>query len=100
MNSVVCFAHGQDGQWEALCVDFDIAVHGRSFEEVQKALNEAIWTYVEDAEKESPSVRKALLNRRSPWHVRFLLTTRLAFYNFFHGRRGLDQASFPVLCHV
>ena len=46
----VCFAKGRPGEWEAICLDYDIAVQGRSFEEVEKFLSEAIDDYVESAE--------------------------------------------------
>ena len=29
-----CYAERHHGQWEAFCLDFDIAVQGSSFEEV------------------------------------------------------------------
>lgn len=97
--TVQCYAHGRDGDWEAICVDFDIAVQGESFDQVRQILNEAIATYVEDVFAESPETRRRLLKRRSPWHVRLTLALRVSFYNLFHGRRGAAQASFPVLCH-
>src|SRR5215204_7776206 len=69
-NAMLCFAHGREDQWEAICLDYDIAVAGRSFEEVRAILGEAIQTYIEDARRESKPSRSALLKRRSPWHVR------------------------------
>jgi len=63
---VLCFAHGREDQWEAICLGYDIAVAGRSFEEVRAILGEAIQTYVEDARRESEPSRSALLKRRSP----------------------------------
>ena len=42
-----CHAEGRDGDWEAFCLDLDIAVPGRSFEDVFRALNEAIALHVE-----------------------------------------------------
>jgi hypothetical protein len=98
MTSVRCFAHGRDADWEAICIDFDIAVQGRSFDEVKSLLNGAVQTYIQDACKEEPVVRDRLLNRRAPWHVRLALTARLVFFNVFDGRNGEAQASFPVAC--
>ena len=69
-RTVLCFAHGHEGAWEAICLDYDIAVAGRSFEEVKALLDLAIATYVEDAMKEDERTRRALLNRRAPFHVR------------------------------
>ena len=33
-RTYLCYAFGQDGEWEALCRDLDIAVQGGSFEQV------------------------------------------------------------------
>jgi predicted RNase H-like HicB family nuclease len=69
-KQVLCFAHERDGAWEGICPDFDIAVQGRSFEEVKAALEEAVVTYVEDALSEEPPVARRLLRRAAPWYVR------------------------------
>lgn len=69
-RTVSCFAHGRDGAWEAICLDYDLAVAGRSFEEVKSLLDHAVVTYVEDARREDPRSRNLLLNRRAPFHVR------------------------------
>lgn len=84
MKPLLCFAHGQGDRWEAICVDLDISVQGRSYEEVYEGLNEAIRTYIEDAMGESPAVSRQLLRRKAPWHVRagyvtsFVLSTLLS----------------------
>lgn len=76
MRRLQCFAHGRPGDWEAICTDLDLAVQGTSFEDVQRMLNEAVCSYVEDAMQESEETRRQLLKRRSPWHVRIGLTLR------------------------
>jgi predicted RNase H-like HicB family nuclease len=48
----LCFAHGRDSAWEAICLDLDLAVQGSSFDEVKELLSESISTYLEDALKE------------------------------------------------
>ena len=99
MTAVLCFAHGNDDAgWEAICVDFDIAVSGRSFDEVKKLLDDAVASYVADVRQESEDTRRRLLSRRAPWHVRFMLTARLVAFNLFRGRSKDGQASFPVAC--
>ena len=70
MKPLLCFAHGQGNEWEAICLDLDLAVQGRSYEEVYEGLSKAISTYVEDALKEGPEVGRQLLRRKAPWHVR------------------------------
>lgn len=100
MSSVLCFAHGREADWEALCVDYDLAVQGHSFDDVKAMLGEAISHYVEDARAETPRVRDRLLRRRAPWYVTFSLTAKLIAYNLFHRRRSHAQASFPLTCPV
>jgi len=50
---VLCLARGRPGDWEAICLDFDIAVQGESFEQVENLLMTSVRAYVEDAMKES-----------------------------------------------
>lgn len=98
-NALLCYAHGRDTEWEAICVDLDIAVQGRSFDEVRSLLSSAIASYVADAAAESPRDALRLLTRRAPFHVRAVLALRLAWYNLMHGKQDREmQASFPVLC--
>ena len=66
-GSLLCFARGNDRGWEAICVDFDIAVQGGSFDAVRTLLDEAIASYVADAMEETSDVRARLLARRAPW---------------------------------
>ena len=42
-----CYAEGRDGDWEAICLELDVAVQGGSFEEVFRSLREAIALYLE-----------------------------------------------------
>jgi hypothetical protein len=68
-----CIALGQDGAWEAICLDLDLAVQGRSFEEVAALLNEAIAMHLERAMTLPPEERGHLLHQPVP------LPTRLRF---------------------
>ena len=97
-RSLQCFAHGRQGDWEAICVDLDIAVQGESFEEVQQGLNEAVSSYIELVAKEGSTAREALLNRRAPWHVIAKLWIGLVISGVFDRREGEEQASFPLPC--
>lgn len=65
-SNLGCFAWGEDGDWEAICLDLDIAVQGESFEEVKSLLNEAIGSYLDVVKQVSPKEAKRLLNRRAP----------------------------------
>ena len=70
MRRLLCFAQGTDGDWEAACPDLDIAVQGRSYEEVYDLLNTAIQGYVQAALHEDDATRERLLRRRAPFLVR------------------------------
>lgn len=67
MQKVVrCYAEGRGGQWEAICLDFDIAVQGTSFDEVYHSLNKAIAEYYEYVEGLPEAERKRFLTRKAP----------------------------------
>ena len=93
-----CYAHGHDNAWEAICVDFDIAVQGSSFDEVKALLEESVAAYVEAARLENPEVRRQLLSRRTPWSVVAKLWMQTAIFNLFDRRQREAQASFPLAC--
>jgi predicted RNase H-like HicB family nuclease len=76
-----CYAEGRDGEWEAICLDLDIAVQGQSFEEVCASLRQAISLYLETLADLEPKQRQSLLRRSAP------LSVRLKF--LAHAVRGL-----------
>ena len=76
-----CYAEGRDGDWEAICLDLDIAVQGHSFEEVSASLKGAISLYLETVADLTPEERRSLLRRSAP------LAVRLRFLG--HAVRGL-----------
>lgn len=100
MKSFWCVAHGHGSQWEALCLDLDIAVHGPSLPYVKKALEEAVSSYIKDALKEGEQARNQLLHRRAPLSVRLPWAMRLFFRSVFSNKKpGNDQvAGFPISC--
>jgi hypothetical protein len=63
-----CFAEGCEGKWEATCLDFDLAVQGRSFQDVYEKLSDQIALYVEGVAALPEPDRDRLLNRRAPIH--------------------------------
>ena len=65
-----CYAESRDGDWEAICLDLDIAVHGRSFVEVFNSLNEAIEVYSESVRALPEHERRHLLDRPAPLSLR------------------------------
>ncbi len=65
------YAEGRDGEWEAICLDLDIAVQGTSFEEVFRSLNDAVSLYLESVGDLPEGERTDLLDRPAPLSVRF-----------------------------
>ena len=45
-DAATCYAWGNADGWEAICVDFDLAAQGDSFEEVRSELSDAIDTFL------------------------------------------------------
>lgn len=74
MRELTCIARGREGQWEAICLDFNIAVSGNSFDQVRDTLSEAITYYIRDAMQEDERTREQLLNRRVPFWSRLQWT--------------------------
>jgi predicted RNase H-like HicB family nuclease len=85
-----CYAEGRDGGWEAICLDLDIAVQGESFEEVYRALDEAIAAYLETVHDLPESERRHLLRRKAPITVRLSFLFR-AVRTILFGRDGDPQ---------
>ncbi len=65
-----CHAEGRNGEWEAICLDLDIAVQEKSFEAVFHALNEAIALHVEAVSALPETKRAHLLDRAAPLSLR------------------------------
>ena len=75
----------------------DLAVQGRSFEEVYRSLNAAIRDYVEAAQKEDRGTAERLLNGKTPF------LERLRFYRRFWGailksHKDEETHGFTILC--
>lgn len=68
-----CLAFGREGAWQAFCLDLDLAVEGRTFEDADARLRDAIATYFQDVAMLDESDRERLLNRSMP------LWTRVGF---------------------
>ena len=95
-----CIAHGHGSQWEGLCLDLDIAVQGKSLEEVKTSLESMVVSYIEDASQEDEATRNRLLERRAPLSVRFPWALRLFLRSILSNKnRGSDDTvGFPVSC--
>jgi hypothetical protein len=81
-----------------LCVDYDIAVQGDSFNQVKAELEDAIADYVIAARDEAPADAARLLSRRAPMRVRLAWAFRVLRSAWRHGADQDTSASFPVAC--
>jgi predicted RNase H-like HicB family nuclease len=93
-----CYADGRDGDWEAVCLDLDIAVQGRSFEEVFGSLQEAIALYLKAVADLPADQRPALLRRPVPLMVRlkFLAQAARGLFAGSEGERQRHQFTMPL----
>lgn len=89
------FAFQQEGQWVSVCIDFDLAAQGDTFQESHEKLRAMIEDYVADALiGPDRDFAGQLLSRKSPLRLRayyhFIVTLqRLGLYRL---RRVLAQA--------
>ncbi len=72
-RALYCYVSGHEGAWEAICLELDIAVQGRSFEEFSSLLREAIALYLATVSELLEEERSAFLSGSVPF------TTRLGF---------------------
>ncbi len=103
-HELICFARGKLGDWEGVCLNFDIAVQGESFDEVRRALEEAIGLYVDSAMQEDEATRERLLNRAAPlseylrWTARIIAYALAATFSRHRGDGAGATAQFPIAC--
>ena len=70
MRKLTCYAWGRPGDWEAVCVDLEIATQGASFEEVREDLHSLVEDFL-DYVSELPEVEQnSALSVRTPWRLR------------------------------
>ena len=72
-ENATCYAWGHADGWDAICVDFDLAAQGDSFEEARNELFDAIDTFLSYAAELPESERGRLLNRKAPLGLRWKL---------------------------
>ena len=102
MRKLTCYAWGKPGDWEALCVDYDLAAQGASFEEVRRELSDAVDTYLDYVSDLPESEQRAFLNRKTPLSLRLRLSLEskvarmLSALRLTSDARGLARARFVV----
>ncbi len=67
MKTVLCVSRNCGYEWKAICLDFDLAVQGLTFDVAQALLTNAIANYIDHALKQDEPTRSRLLNRRTPF---------------------------------
>ena len=100
-KALTCFARGRPGEWEAICLDYDLAVQGRTFAEVDELLGAAIDDYVETARQEAPDIRDRLLRRSAPLRVQLGYIFGFMLHSLIRrSRKGDDRLehSFQMPC--
>lgn len=100
-RTLLCYAHGHEGQWQGICLDLDIAVQGRSLEDVKQRLERSIQSYVESAGREDAGTRERLLRRRAPLWVRLRALTHFIVATLRHRNGDREsRAGFTLPCPV
>ena len=95
-----CLARGSRDGWEAICLDYDIAVQGDTFDEVYRLLKESVHSYLEYACTLPKAEAITLLNRRAPMRI-WVEYMWISFKNSFgsHTGNGTQQsANFAIPC--
>jgi hypothetical protein len=97
---LLCYAEGDPtGKWEAICLDYDIAIEGHSLDSVIGDLRAAVHEYIEYAQSLPAKERRRLLNRRVPLlqRFRFFYWAVMALL-FGAGRTDLQRHEFTLPC--
>lgn len=94
-RTLACYAEGKGNQYEAICLDLDIAIQGSSFTEVYEGLDAAIADYLEYVATLPAEEQKTLLNRRAPLVDRLRFVWHALLISLFHdGRNGKTRHEF------
>ena len=102
MRKLTCYAWGKPGDWEALCVDYDLAAQGDSFEEVRSELADAVETYLDYVSELPENEQRAFLSRKAPLNLRLRLALAsniswmLSAAKLTSDSKGLVRARFVV----
>jgi len=100
-RTVLCYVEGAGREWQGVCLDFDIAIQGESFEQVRELLGEAITSYVEDVSREDAETQRQLFNRRTPLLTRLGFKWRFLSSALMSQRHSKDlRGSFELPCHA
>ena len=96
------YAEGRPGEWEAICLDLDIAAQGPTFEAAIASLRGSVELYLEELHQLPENERQKFLNRKVPLslRVKFLWHAfRLTFSNRDNGNPK-ERAEFLMPCRA
>ncbi len=87
-----CYAEYKENVWSAICLDFNLAAQGDTFEETKQKLESMIFDYLHDIfEGEDKNFAGQLLNRKAPlefWLRYYLLDLKLKLWHSANNMRG------------
>ena len=69
-KTLQCYVYGHATNWQAICIDFDIAVHGSSQQQVKDRLTASVNLFLRDLLDLPLRDQRHLSQRKSPWHTR------------------------------
>lgn len=95
-RTFTCVAEDHGDGWEAICLDFDIAVQGDTFEDVRRMLEEAVHSYLAIVRMEDAATQKRLMRRSVPLSLRLSYAARIFWQSIWNAR----QTAFNVPCHA
>ncbi|PPK76687.1 uncharacterized protein DUF1902 [Methylobacter tundripaludum] len=94
---IKCYAECEGGVWVALCLDFNLAAQGDSFEDAKAKLEAMIKEYVYDAlEGEDKIYASQLLSRRAPFSAWFKYYVMKIKNNIFHSSNHIFDETMPL----
>lgn len=87
-----CYANKHNDQWQAFCIDFNLAVQGNSFTEVKRKLAEQVSTYIYDAlVGDDKEFAEQLLSRKAPLKQRLTYHAIKLAHHIGLWRNGLHR---------
>ena len=86
-----CYAEQKHGQWQAFCLEFDLAAQGDSYQEVKDKIESQIKSYVQDALGEDQEYAAQLLSRKAPFSHWLKWIYYCITYEYFHMRHGMHK---------
>ena len=95
-----CYAEGSGNAWEAICLDFDIAVQGTSDQDVMNKLGAAIQDYLEYVRSLPAGEQKRFLNRHVPGRIQIGLFLKMLLAWLCRKRDTKGRHSYSVPCTV